>query len=98
MNDEAPSTFGKQLLAQLFDRADGARGDTMRDLLSAVWSFLRQPTVLEDRVVEVEERLSAVEKRIVRDLKAGCRGRVFRAGRGVRTLQPGCIGTAFINP
>jgi hypothetical protein len=65
MNDEEPSMPGEQLLARLFDRATGVRGDAMRGFLSAAWSFLRHPTVLEDRVVEVEERLGAVEKRVV---------------------------------
>jgi hypothetical protein len=43
--------------------------------------------VLEDRVVEVEERLSAVEKRIVGDLKAAIENRVVAAEEGIASVE-----------
>lgn len=59
----------------------------MRDLLSAVWSFLRHPTVLDDRVVDVEERLAAVERRVVGDLKAAIENRIAAAEEGVAAVE-----------
>jgi hypothetical protein len=67
------------LLARLVDRGAGVAGDATRGLLSAVWSFPRNPTVLEDRVVDVQERLAAVERRIVGDLKAAIENRIDAA-------------------
>jgi hypothetical protein len=59
-------------------------GDGVRDLLSALWSFLRHPTpVLEDHMVALEQRLTALETRVPEDLKNAVERRIVVVEEGL---------------
>lgn len=87
MNLETLSARVQGLVARLLDRGTAAAQGVTRDLLSAVWSFLQHPTVLHDRVVEVEERLASVERRIVGDLKAAIEKRIVAVEEGAAAVE-----------
>jgi hypothetical protein len=87
MNDVTLKTQLRETLERAIDRGGGAANEATKGLLSAIWSFLRHPTVLEDRIIEVEERLAAVERRIVRDLKAAIESGVGAAEGGVAAVE-----------
>src|SRR5271154_2186182 len=64
MSDERLSTW-------LLGRDASARDGAMRGLLSALWSFLQHPAAtFGDHLTALEERLRALEARLVGDLKA----------------------------
>jgi fatty acid desaturase len=49
----------------------------VKGLLSALWSFMQHPAaVVEDHVTALEERLSALEGRVIGDLQAALRPRL----------------------
>jgi hypothetical protein len=63
MPDERLSTW-------LLGRDASARDGAMRGLLPALWSFLQHPAAtVEDHWIALEERLAALEGRLVGDLK-----------------------------
>jgi hypothetical protein len=60
-----------RLLTWLLGRDGGARDGALKGLLSALWSFLQHPAVhFEDHLTAVEERLTALEARLVGDLQS----------------------------
>jgi hypothetical protein len=79
MSDATLMNRVQQMLNRLLDRGTEAEGGATGDLLSAVWSFLRHPRVLEDRAMEIEERLAVLERTIVEDLKAAIEKRIVAA-------------------
>jgi hypothetical protein len=87
MNEATLKTRLRAILERAIDRGGGAANEARNGLLSAIWSFLRHPTVLEDRVIEFEERLAAVERRIVGDLKATIESRFVAAEGGVAAVE-----------
>jgi hypothetical protein len=59
-----------RLSTWLLGRDSGARDRAMRGLLSALWSFLQHPAgAFEDHLTALEERLRALETRLVGDVK-----------------------------
>jgi hypothetical protein len=60
----------ERLAAWLFGRIAGSRDGTMRGLLSALWSFLQHPAAaFGDHLTALEERLAALEGRLIGDLQ-----------------------------
>jgi hypothetical protein len=60
----------ERLAAWLFGRIAGSRDGAMRGLLSALWSFLQHPAAaFGDHLTALEERLSALEGRLIGDLQ-----------------------------
>jgi hypothetical protein len=60
----------ERLMTRLMGRDGSARDGAVRGLLSALWSFLQHPTVhFEEHLSAVEERLKALEVRLVGDLQ-----------------------------
>jgi|SRR5579863_8141020 hypothetical protein len=60
----------ERLSMWLLGRDAGARDGAMRGLLSALWSFLQHPAAtFGDHLTALEERLRALEARLVGDLK-----------------------------
>jgi hypothetical protein len=61
----------ERLLTWLLGRDGSARDGALGGLLSALWSFLQHPAVnFEDHLTAVEERLKALEARLVGDLRS----------------------------
>jgi len=61
----------ERLSMWLLGRDAGARDGAMKGLLSALWSFLQHPAAtFGDHLTALEERLRALESRLVGDLKA----------------------------
>jgi hypothetical protein len=60
----------ERLATWLLGADASTRDNALRGLLSALWSFLQHPAVrLEDHLTAVEERLKALETRLVGDLQ-----------------------------
>src|SRR5580658_9180688 len=60
----------ERLSMWLLGRDAGARDGAMRGLLPALWSFLQHPAAtFGDHLTALEERLQALEARLVGDLK-----------------------------
>jgi hypothetical protein len=60
----------ERMLTGLLERDPNARDGAMRGLLSALWSFLQHPAAnIEGHVSALEERIAALETRLVGDLK-----------------------------
>jgi hypothetical protein len=87
MNEATLTTRLQEILRRAIDHGGGAANEATSGLLSAIWSFLRHPTVLEDRVIEVEDRLAAVERRIVGDVKAAVESGIVAAEEGIAGVE-----------
>jgi hypothetical protein len=77
----------ERLSMWLLGRNASARDGAMRGLLSALWSFLQHPAAtFGDHLTALEERLRALETRLVGDLKAA-------VDTGVAAVEESVAGT-----
>jgi hypothetical protein len=75
---------GERLSTRLLGQNPSARDGAMRGLLSALWSFLQHPAAtFEDHLTGLEERLRALEARLVGDLETAVDRRVVAVEENV---------------